>query len=210
MLLLLPLIVSAQREREFQVRAGFGFAGYGTTSEWTVNFFGTDINVKDNDGAASLHAPIELRYEVSERVNLGLDLKIGSYLYDPDSAEGKSNRFLVIGPSVEYNFITKDDFRWYGGLGFNGAFLDLEEEYELNGALVHEIARYTGPGFRLNAGVLIFLSELIGLNFNLGYDSHHFTLKELEVNGQLQSLDNFKATLNVKGVDGTIGLVLRF
>ena len=70
--------------------------------------------------------------------------------------------------------------------------------------------RYNGPGLRLNTGVLVFLTGTVGLHFNLGYDSHYFTLREQEINGQLRSLDGFEATLFVRGVDGIIGLVFRF
>ncbi len=205
----LPLLALAQRETGWQIRGGFGFAGYGSTAEWKFTDFEPNLVLKDDDGAATLHAPIEIRYEVSSRVNLGLDFKVGSYLYDPDSAEGKSNNFIVAGAAVEYNFIDKEDFRWYGGLGFNGSWLELEERYENQGMSKLQVARYSGPGFRMNTGVLIFLSSLVGLNFNLGYDSHSFTLRELEVNGQLQNLEFFEATLDVKGVDGTLGIVLR-
>ena len=209
LLLLIPVQLFAQRDKEFQIRAGFGFAGYGTTTELIFTAFNPNLVLQDEDGAATVHMPLEFRYELSERWNLGLDLKWGSYLYDPDSSEGKSNRFFAIGAAGEYNFKTNEKFRWYGGFGINVAFLELEESFEFAGAPVLEIARYNGPGLRFNTGVLIFISNTFGLNFNLGYDRHNFTLKELVVNGQAQDLDFFKATLDVKGVDGTIGMVFR-
>jgi hypothetical protein len=205
----LALPAPAQDGKRFHLRAGFGFAGYGTTTEWTFKLFDPDVVVRDEDGAATIHVPVEARYHLSDRWNLGLDLKMGSYLYDPDSAEGRSNWFFVIGPGAEYNLMRTDRFRWYLGFGLNAAFLELEENFDVLGVPVQEIARYGGRGVRLNTGVLIFLGSAFGLNFNLGYDQHRFVLREFERNGTLQDLDLFEAVLNVQGADATLGLVVR-
>src|SRR5689334_17924649 len=92
LLLFLAVITTAyaQRKKEFQIRGGFGFAVYGTTSEVTFKAFNPDLTLKDEDGAVTVHMPLELRYEFSHRFNARLDMKFGSYLYDPDSAKGKS------------------------------------------------------------------------------------------------------------------------
>ena len=154
--------------------------------------------------------PLELSYEISQRFNAGLDMKFGSYLYDPDSAEGKSNNFFVIGIGLEYNFISADNFRWYGGIGFNSASLELEENRTNLGVPVKSIGKYSGGGFRMNSGVLWFFAGALGLNANLGYDSHNFSLDDLTVNGQPQDLTYVEGTLKTSGVDLTIGLAVRF
>jgi hypothetical protein len=200
----------AQRKKEFQIRAGFGFAAYSTTSEIVFTSFNPHLTFKEDDGAGTIHMPLELRYEFSRRFNAGLDMKFGSYLYDPDSSEGKSNSFFVIGVGLEYNFISKDNFRWYAGLGFNTSTLELEETSDYLGTPVKRIYNYEGGGFRLNSGVLWFFSNMLGLNANLGYDSHNFSLKEGETNGQPFDLSQVDANLDVGGVDLTVGLVVRF
>lgn len=200
---------NAQRKKEFQIRGGFGFAAYATTTEFTYSLFGFNLTSKNDDGAATVHMPLEFRYEFSQRFNAGLDMKWGSYLYNPDSAQGKSNKFFVIGIGLEYNFITKDNFRWYGGMGFNSASLELEENFTLLGTPVKRIMQYSGGGFRMNSGVLWFFGTTLGLNANLGYDSHNFKLDSVEDNGQAWNLSNVNGTLNVRGMDLTIGLVLR-
>ena len=68
---------------------------------------------------------------------------------------------------------------------------------------------YNGGGIRLNSGVLIYLGDVVGLNFNLGFDTHNFTLEEYEQNGAKQDLSKIDAKLKLSGLDGTIGLVLR-
>ncbi|MBL7923772.1 MAG: porin family protein [Bacteroidia bacterium] len=196
----------AQRDKEFQIRAGFGFALYSTRSEWGSG----NLTQKDNGGAVTLHLPVDLRYELTRRLNMGLDLKIGSYLYDPDGADGKSNQYVVIGLAAEYNFINRDDFRWYGGAGYNFSNLELEESSELPGDDSNEEWTYRGGGFRFNTGVLLYIISDFGLNFNLGLDTHQYKLKKYKQDGNSIDLNSFEATLNTIGMDGTIGLVYRF
>jgi hypothetical protein len=212
-LLALPLVLvmylaEAQSEREFQIRAGLGWAVYGTESEFTFKTPAGDFTSTETDGAATVHLPLELRYAFNEHVNAGLDFKFGSYLYDPDSSDGKSNRFVVAGIAGEYAFIAREKIRWYGGIGFNGSSLVLEETDELTDTKT--VLTYSGGGFRLNTGLMVFLIGGFGLNFNLGYDAHNFKLRNYEVNGSEIDLDNIEATLRVAGVDGTIGAFLRF
>lgn len=203
------LQAEAQRNKEIQVRAGLGFAVYGTETEFTVKNGGFSYTEKDKDGAVTLHLPLDLRFELNEKWNLGLNLKFGSYLYDPDSAEGKSNRFVVLGLNGEYNLVSMDNFRWYLGLGIHGTSLLLEENYSLGSIKYKDESTYGGAGIKLNTGVLIYILGPLGFNFNLGYDSHSFTLNKLERNGQEINLDNFEGKLKTRGLDGTLGLVVR-
>lgn len=200
----------AQRNKEFQIRGGLGWSVYSSESEFAYTFSGLTFSNKNKDNAATVHLPLEFRYEITRRFNVGLDMKIGSYLYDPDSAEGKSNRFFVIGIGAEYNFINKDNFRWYGGIGINTCMLELQSDYSALGIAFSDISNYKGGGFRLNTGLLWFFARHLGLNFNLGFDSHNFKLDEFKRNGQNIDLSAIEGTLKVKGVDGTLGLVLRF
>ncbi len=203
---LIHQISFAQRPKEVQIRAGLGFGIYGTKSEWGSE----GHKIKDSGGALTLYLPLDIRYEFTRRFNAGLDMKVGSYMYDPDSADGKSNAYVVIGLGGEYNFKTEEDFRWYGGAGINFANLVLEEKNQVNSTLDKEEWSYTGFGFRFNTGVLIYIVGDLGLNFNLGFDSHALKLKKYKQNGNKIDLDNFDATLKLNGVDGTVGLVYRF
>ena len=196
LLLIMGTQVKAQRDKEFQIRGGFGFSLYDT--DFTLDDGST--KTENDDGALSIQLPLEFRYELSERWNVGLDMKFGSYLYEPDSAEGRSNRFFVFGIAGEYTIVNKDNFRWYTGFGIHTASLVLEETSD--DAIIErkEEWTYRGGGIRLNTGVLIYLGDVVGLNFNLG---------EYEQNGAKQNLSNIDAKLKLAGLDGTIGLVLR-
>lgn len=194
---------------EFQIRGGAGLAFYGTKSEFIFDFFGVKIYQTEEDGAATVHVPLEFRYGITDRFNAGLDVKFGSYLYDPDSAEGKSNRFFVIGPHAEFNIIAKENFRWYLGAGFNMAALELQEDRD-EVISTRYISKYAGAGVRINTGILWFFADPIGLHFNMAFDSHAFKLKNYSVNGNEVDLDNVEGKLTVKGADMVLGLVFRF
>ncbi len=211
-LLLLFLILSTKsfsQKGEFQLRGGVGLAVYGTQSEFIFDFFGLKVYQTEEDGAATVHVPLEFRYGLTNRFNLGLDIKFGSYIYDPDSAEGKSNRFFVIGPHAEFNMIAKENFRWYLGAGFNMAALELQEDKD-EVISTRYISKYAGAGVRINTGILWFFADPIGLHFNIAFDSHAFKLKNYSVNGNEVNLDNIEGKLNVKGADMVLGLVFRF
>lgn len=211
-LLLSTLLFSTQafsQKGEFQIRGGVGLAVYGTRSEFIFDFFGLKIYQTEEDGAATVHVPLELRYGITNRFNAGLDIKFGSYLYDPDSAKGKSNRFLVIGPHAEFNLIAKENFRWYLGAGFNWAALELQEDKN-EIISTRYISKYAGGGVRLNSGILWFFTHPLGLHFNIAFDSHAFKLKNYSVNGNEVSLDDIEGKLTVKGADIVLGLVFRF
>lgn len=199
---------SFSQKGEFQLRGGVGLAVYGTKSEFIFDFFGFKVNQTEEDGAATVHVPLEFRYGITNRFTAGLDIKIGSYLYDPDSAEGKSNRFFVIGPHAEFNMIAKENFRWYIGAGFNMAALELQEDKDET-VSTRYISKYAGAGLRLNTGILWFFADPIGLHFNMAFDSHAFKLKNHSVNGNEVDLDNIEGKLTVKGADIVLGLVLR-
>ena len=42
---------------------------------------------------------------------------------------------------------------------------------------------YSGGGFRMNTGLMVFLVGGFGLNFNLGYDGHNFKLVIFNLSG---------------------------
>ncbi len=208
LLLFAGYLAEAQSEKEFQIRAGMGFAVYGTKSTTTISTPVGDWTNSETDGAVTFHFPLEFRYGFNKRFNAGLDFKIGSYLYEPDSGNGKSNAFIVIGPTAEYAFVSLERFRWYGGLGINYCSLVLQETEELTDDKA--IWSYGGAGFKINSGVMIIFGEHFGLNFNLGWDSHNFKLKNYEFNGKDISLDNYEAKLKVGGLDFGFGATYIF
>ncbi|MBX7051823.1 MAG: outer membrane beta-barrel protein [Flavobacteriales bacterium] len=197
----------AQRSTEYQIRAGLGLAGYAATSEFQYYFLGNNVRMKDNDGAATFHFPVELRYEVSDRFNAGIDMKFGSYLYsDTTDNTGKSNKFSIIGIGAEVSLVTAEKGRVYIGAGFNSGNLSI---HDFAGGLGQE-TKWRGPGYRFNLGGIAYIyNGPVGVNFNIGYDKHTFDLKEYQLDGNLQNISNLIGTLTVSGIDVNLGLVFR-
>jgi hypothetical protein len=202
-----PLVIKAERKSEIQIRAGGGFAVYGTRSTLSYEFLGFKQTATDQGSAATLHIPLDLRFAFNPRFNIGLDMKFGSYLYDPDSAEGKSNGFSVVGIAAEYSLIARENVRWYLGLCLNSAALETSETNLQT--QVTSIANYRGGGWKLSTGALLFFSNRLGVHFQLGLDRHDFDLKEFKQANQVISLENFSGRLETGGIDGLIGLVVR-
>lgn len=220
-ILLFLLFVSttavAQRDNEFQIRLGLGGAAYATQTNlnYDVNtFIGTfHLNHSEKDNAATTHIPIELRYEINPRLNVGLDMKFGSYLYsDSTDHVNKSNSFGSFGIAGEFSALNKENTRVYIGLCLNSTSLVMEEKMTVNNVHTNTTATWKGGGIKVNVGVIqYFGSSPIGVNFNLGYDSHNFDLKKWDypTGTSLVTLGSYKGTLETKGVDIALGLVFR-
>jgi len=211
--LLIAIVSHSQRDNEFQIRAGIGLAGYATENTMTYTWGSLSYSETTNDGAATTHFPIELRYEIIERLNVGLDMKFGSYIYDPEEDNtGKSNRFASLGIAAEFTALNRENSRIYVGLGLNSTNLTLQEiDYSGNTKITSE-GKWRGPGVKLNAGFIKFFGDSpIGINLNLGFDSHNFDLKELSVSSQSSTVafNDYSGTLKVSGFDMAAGLVFR-
>lgn len=211
--LFITIVGFSQRDNEFQIRAGVGLAGYATQNTFTYTWGSFNYSETKNDGAATFHYPIELRYEILERLNVGVDMKFGSYIYDPEEDNaGKSNRFTTVGIAAEFTALNRQNSRIYFGLGINSTRLNLKEVIvDANDQITSE-GKWRGSGFKVNAGFIKYFGDSpIGINLNLGYDMHNFDLKELSLRGQNSSVsfDNYSGNLKVSGFDMAAGLVFR-
>lgn len=209
--LLSSFTVAAQREKEFQVRAGFGGAAYAAFSELRYTAGGLSVASGDTSGAAASHFNLDLRYEVLPRLALGLDFKIGSYLYDAEEDNtGKSNGYVVTGINADLAVVNRDRFRWYLGLGFNYTTLRITEQENILGVRFTNESTYRGGGLKLNTGLIKYFGDgPLGIHFNIGSDNHLLNLDEFTQNGQNINLSGVTGELKLRGVDFSLGLILR-
>ncbi len=216
-LLLGAYAASAQRDKEFQIRLGTGAAAYSTESNLKFSI-ATPWGVyndehKDTGGAATIHLPIELRYEIRERWNIGLDMKFGSYLYeDTQENANKSNAFRSLGIGAEFVALNKNNTRIYLGLCLNSTLLEMMEKIKVGQEMMTSTMTWRGGGAKINVGIMqYFGNSPIGINFNLGADSHAFQLKDWKypTANSLLYLNSSSGTLNVQGIDVALGLVFR-
>lgn len=202
-----PSSSGGSRAKEIQLRAGMGIGVYRTHSELTWD--SNSLIDRDTSGAVTRHINLDLRYDITRRINVGLDMKFGSYLYDPDeNNEGKSNTYAVFGFTGEFALVNRPNFRWYTGLNLH---LSVLETSETDAQDDKATLRYSGGGLKLNTGVLFYFGDSnFGLNFNLGYDNHGFTLREYTLNSQEVDIDDLNGKLTASGVDLNLGLIMRF
>lgn len=205
-------LAPAQRNSEIQVRAGLGWGLYLVGNEWTYTLDNFSYTETGSTGGVTLQLPIELRYEFHRLFNAGIDVKFGNFLYDPDDPEtqGNSNDFTTVGIAAEFTPITTNNFRIYLGVNLNSSQLNMVEGADLTGDNEIQTLKWRGGGLQLNMGFMAFFSKPVGFNFNLGFDRHRFDLKEYVREGQVQDLTGFTGAFEASGVNGTIGLVIRF
>jgi Outer membrane protein beta-barrel domain len=210
--LFLPCLAIGQRSNEIQIRAGYGIALYKTDFNWSYNLGNVQLKYDTTDGAACVQIPIELRYELTDRFNAGLDMKFGRYLYaSDDNNSGKSNFFRFIGIGLEGTIYSQEDSRVYLGLGLNTGKLETTETKNdfFNGLYTEKIL-WSGGGLRLNLGACHFIKNgPIGLNLNAGYDQHNFKLKDVTHNGNSQDITGLTGGLKVSGFEINVGLIFR-
>jgi hypothetical protein len=203
----------AQRDKEFQIRLGIGSGVYSTntTIKYTANAFGFSVPLeyKDDGGALTVHMPIELRYELIDRFNLGLDMKFGSYLYEDNTNETQSNSFRSFGLCFEYAFLSRENSRLYVGTMLGSTYLEMNEKVlDWNSVIVDSKWIWRAPSFKLNLGYIKYFGDSpIGININLGWNTQAFKLKEWQL--PFVTFSNLDGKLNASGVDMAFGLVFR-
>jgi hypothetical protein len=224
-------LAQSDRPKEFQIRGGMGISGY----EHTTSISGQlsiqlipgfpaipiPVQVNETGGAMTVHIPLGMRYEITRRFNVGLDARLGSYLYDPANGESdsnKSNQFWTVGPAVEYNIVGRDNFRWYAGFGIHAVRLQTNEvinggTFPMVGALVVENEmKWKGLGTSLNSGLIWFVAGgPFGLHLNLGYDGANMELESFRSTLPFLGSQDIGAsgTLGVTGLKADAGVVLR-
>lgn len=204
-------MAQSDRSREFQARIGYGMGAYGTKSELTIRDQNTTFSSSDTSGAVTQHLNFDLRYELSERFALGVDMKFGAYLYDPeDDNTGKSNVYRVTGLKGEFNISKRPNFRWFVGAGLHASRLVISEETTALGITNKEEFDYRGIGLSANSGIIKYFGDgPIGMFFTMGYDGHSFILDEYTINGQAVDFDEIDVTLDARGIDLSLGLIVR-
>ncbi len=173
--------IAQDREKEFQLRIGYGLAFYATDLEYSYNDGTFEFTLQDEDSAATSHVPIELRYELHPRFNLGIDMRFGKYLYDKNEDNtGQSNSFSSFGLGLEGVIVSRPKFRWYLGLTLSTTNLEISQTSGTN----KETFQWGGGGTRFYTGISWFIADgPVALNFNMGRDARNFDLKDFTSDG---------------------------
>jgi hypothetical protein len=202
----------AQREKELQIRGAVGIGGYGVLADYKFKMDNETYDYQDTSGAATNQLIWSVMYEPHHRVNVGLDLRMGQFLYDPaEDNRGKKNSFRTYGLRVEGNIVSRPEFRWYLGAGFHLSKLEMTDPLDYSTSDTAGESLWKGGGSSLYTGIVAYIAHS-PLAFNLDFviDRNKFQLKEFVVGGDNQNIDDWKVQLNTVGVLMNVGLAWRF
>jgi hypothetical protein len=105
--------------------------------------------------------------------------------------------------------MSREKSRLFLGLGLHRSDLELRERDTNAGIVSEAVATYRGRGIKLNLGYSKFFGNSpIGFNVSLGYDSHNFDLEDYIIDNN-PFFANYEGTLQVRGLDFSMGLVFR-
>ncbi|HOP44744.1 MAG TPA: hypothetical protein PLA11_14585 [Flavobacteriales bacterium] len=205
MLVLSGLAASSQVNDQgtIHLAVGVNAGGHATQYEQTIRILGVPITSKESDGAATVTFPIEFQYGLAKVFSLGVYFEPGSYL---DSSATRTNGLVLFGIAPRFYLVNNERFAWTAGLQFGGSTLRIDD----SDALGAYTSTYRGPNFGLSSGVAFQFSDLIGLHLRARFLTTSLALKELERNGNGQSLDNYEADLNTGGFTLGASLAFRF
>ena len=182
---------------------GVNAGGHSTQYEQTIRILGIPITTKDADGAATVTFPIEFHYGLAKVFSLGAYFEPGSYL---DSSATRTNSLVLYGIAPRFYLVNNERFAWTAGLQFGGSTLRIDD----SDALGDYSNTFRGPNFGLSSGVVFQFSDLVGLHLRARFLTTSLALKELERNGNGQSLENYEADLNTGGFTLGASLAFRF
>ncbi|OFZ00362.1 MAG: hypothetical protein A3K10_07820 [Bacteroidetes bacterium RIFCSPLOWO2_12_FULL_31_6] len=208
-------IVNAQafQKGNKNIDLGLGVGAYGTTTTFTVSFFGIPLSFTENDGAASTMVPISFEYGISNKIGLGVQLGYSNYFID-DSNDVKVNgietgekevnttesvKSIDFAIKINFHLLNAEKNDLFIGLALGGSsvnWLDKSGE-ELKGS---------GSYVSLYLTDRIFFSDHIGILFNLGYTGYQYA------NVTSSSNSSFITSLEwkLKGVNIGTGLAVKF
>lgn len=200
-----------ERAKEIQIKWATGIGVYGVGSELAYDDGTIRVTEEGSDSAVTAYHLFQVRYELHPRINVGLELSTGSYLYDPNKDNsGMSNTLSYWGINLEGNAVTSDRHRLYGGMTIKSTRLRTEEPYIDFPTIGTQEVNYRGAGFRLYTGYMYYIAGgPIGIHLQAGYDSQHLELRSLYRNGTVSDLTNISGFLDAKGIQVMAGLSVR-
>jgi hypothetical protein len=194
--LLSSVNVSAQafKKGSLNFDLGIGFGGYGTEQTQTtsisalVSFPGfsfpieSDTTFSTTDGAASVIIPFSFEYGISDKIGLGLDLTSSNYIIDNDDKEFlNSVKGFDFGLKVNYHLLNSDKNDLFVGLGLGMSSVKWTYKDDLvNNPYGLSSASGSGSYFSLGITDRIFITDRIGILFNLEYRGYNYTGIETE------------------------------
>lgn len=212
-MLLLTQPIFSQREKEIQMRIGIGLGAFTSTIDWTYKHPSfPSYNDKYDETFRMKSLPIEVRYELSERFNVGADIVFDTRneIVDEEltGTDDKSNSY---GIAVEYNILNKPHLRFFAGLHLSYCNLELDNNVYIGPDMSYSLLTYwNGAGVKVNLGFMAFIKQSpFGIHFNIGIDGRQMQLTEITFGDEKQGIEGTTATIQYSGIDANVGIVFR-
>lgn len=187
----------------FQIGLAASIGGHATHFESTYNVLGYHVSYKDDDGAATFSAPLDLQVGVSKRFSLGLCIEPGSYV---DSAGTHPNRFLLISLSPRFYFINGDHFALFANLDLGASMLRIADVE--SGTKKYDDT-YSGGHARLGVQAQYYIGNTFGLNAGLKFVAHNLKWRDRDPEDPILNAVDYGATLRTSGLQFQLGLQVK-
>ncbi len=201
---------------------GIGFGVYGTSQKSTIEttFLGVTTSKTNDttDGTASMVIPLNFEYGLTDKIGLGADLTINNYIIsDSDKVNLNSVKAFDFGPRFNYHLINSERNELFIGVGLG--FSSIKWTYVINDPLTDVIETATGSGiyYSLSINDRIFISDHVGLLFNVSYKGYKYSSIKANYTSSFQSIINSsggnitqKWDWNLNGVNVGAGLAFKF
>jgi hypothetical protein len=205
---LILLFSNAQSHNQgaFSFTLGYDAGIHGVT--YTSEYNSTIVD-QDTSGSATRMAHLTASYNIFKFMSIGLDLRSGSYLEDPENATANGNKVSMSALNLRFYPVNKDKFAWYIGPTFGFSRLEINRIYTFIVSIPAQY-RFKSGHFGLETGFNWYFVKNFGMNFALGYSSQNFNMYYYRLNGEEQDLSNYENTLKTAGVHMNIGLSYHF
>lgn len=181
------------------------FEGGFVNSYSETEFNGTVID-KDTSSAVLASFGAGIHYSLAEFISAGVYANYGAYGEDVENVESSGNNFINFGAAARVYPVNNDMINWYigGRVGYSALKIDRVYSSFLNVDYTYGGLEYIGE-----TGVNWYFANFIGVNVGVNYQYRKFDLKEYNINGTSQNMDNFSNFLQTSGLGFTAGVSLK-
>jgi len=193
---------------------GLGFGIYGTEQITRLSVDNVSIQKDTNSATASTIIPLNFEFGISNKIGLGARVVFNNYIIsnkDKENLESVKGTDIALTASYHLLNAPKNDLSIIIAIG--GSSIKWDAVADAQNAI--ESATGSGVYFSLGIKDRIFLSNHIGILFNLNYTAYQYNNIKAEFNDNLSAIfGSTSASLDwdmaLKGVNIGTGLAIKF
>jgi hypothetical protein len=202
-------VVNAQSHTfgTFSFNFDYDIGGHAVEFEQTYDDGTNSITAnKDTSGAVTSLFRFDGHFNVLRFLSVGLHMRNGSYIEDPENTQNKGNKVSVVGLGLRGYLVNKDKVAWYAETTFGGSNLTMNKELTFIITIPYQY-KFRGSHFGVGTGLNWYFANNLGMNFEFGYTTQKYTMTDYTLNGEKQDLTNWDNRLTSAGVHFNLGFV---